>query len=533
MSDRNTVHRRLLVLLVIGLLVIPCGRATATVGPEHLEVPSQGEVALVQSAPDESTTTEFTLEEGDESLDAGENGTVDGVLTNSGSEPAFDVVLVLSPDQSEVSPRQPEIPLGDLQPGDSTEFKYPIAVPDDAESGDRQLSFVVEYRSEDGTAQRSDALTGRVTVAGQGPDFEIVDGESELVAGEEGTVLITIENEGEDVSDAIVTLQSRSSELRLGKAESDSRFVGEWETGDEQTVEYRVVTTEDALEQSYPLQVTVSYEAENGTSDRSDPLPIGVTPEGEQGFSLSNLSGGLSVGDEGAVAGTITNDGPQTASDAVVTFEPETGNLDAQETEYALGTLEPGESAPFSFPIEVSDTAEPGDRQLSFIVEYENEQGDLRRSDPLNVQVTVDERTDEFLVESQHGTVQSGDSEAVTVVVTNNGAEPVRNVDARAFADDPLTLSNDEAFVAELEPDESAALTFEVSAASGAVPNTYPLSLDFQYDEEDGETKLSDTYEVPITVTEPEGDGLPLGPIGGVALSLLFAVAVAWLWRRR
>ncbi|MFB6233454.1 MAG: exo-alpha-sialidase, partial [Haloarculaceae archaeon] len=42
-----------------------------------------------------------------------------------------------------------------------------------------------------------------------------------------------------------------------------------------------------------------------------------------------------------------------------------------------------------------------------------------------------------------------------------------------------------------------------------------PVSLDFQYDEPDGDTKLSDTHEVAVAVEPAEGDG------GGFPLPLL------------
>jgi hypothetical protein len=125
----------------------------------------------------------------------------------------------------------------------------------------------------------------------------------------------------------------------------------------------------------------------------------------------------------------------------------------------------------------------------------------------------------------------------VVIQVTNNDDRALRNVDARAFVDSPLSVDDDQAFVPRLAPNESATIRFSVSADGGALPATYPLSLDFQYETPDGESKLSDTYEVPVRVVEPEGNGLlPFTDVGvlpvvAVATVLLVGAVAVWRWR--
>ena len=68
-----------------------------------------------------------------------------------------------------------------------------------------------------------------------------------------------------------------------------------------------------------------------------------------------------------------------------------------------------------------------------------------------------------------------------------------------------LTSSDDEAFIDRLESGETETITFAISAGGSALSKSYPVSLDFQYDDADGDTLLSDTYQVPVTVEEPEG----------------------------
>jgi hypothetical protein len=114
----------------------------------------------------------------------------------------------------------------------------------------------------------------------------------------------------------------------------------------------------------------------------------------------------------------------------------------------------------------------------------------------------------------------------------------VSDVSAKLFADSPVSVSDDEAFVSSIGPGETATITFSIGAAGSATPKVYPVSLDFQYDEPDGDTKLSDTYRVPVEVTEQEGGGgilsLVSGP-GGLGLGLILVlggVAGVVLFRR-
>jgi len=100
------------------------------------------------------------------------------------------------------------------------------------------------------------------------------------------------------------------------------------------------------------------------------------------------------------------------------------------------------------------------------------------------------------------------------------------------FTDDPLSSDDNEAFAASLEPGESTTMTFTLSAAGGATIKTYPVSLDFRYDDADGDSQLSDTYRAAVTLTQG-GGGLPLGTIlVAVVVIGVIAGGVAYYRRR-
>ncbi|MFT4885686.1 MAG: putative membrane protein, partial [Natronomonas sp.] len=115
--------------------------------------------------------------------------------------------------------------------------------------------------------------------------------------------------------------------------------------------------------------------------------------------------------------------------------------------------------------------------------------------------------------------------------------ETVTDVSAKVFASQPLSMSDDEAFIDELEPGETARIPFRVSAAGNAMEKAYPISIDFQYVDESGETRLTDSYRVPVDVEEQSG-GLfgsisPAIPTVLAALGLAPLAPVALRYRRR
>ena len=77
-----------------------------------------------------------------------------------------------------------------------------------------------------------------------------------------------------------------------------------------------------------------------------------------------------------------------------------------------------------------------------------DDDGDLRTSSPLTDSVRVAPERDPFVVTVDRTNVTAGERTTVTLTVTNNRGEPVRDGRAKAFADAPLPVDDDQAFVA-------------------------------------------------------------------------------------
>lgn len=621
---RKTLSVFLVVVLVAGALPFGTGIAAAAEEP-HFQtyVP---EPRLVPGE-DQTVTLQLVNDRQDASISVRDATNVRATVKSGSTD-----IEVLSGTQF----------LGRMGEGNVTPLQVRISVPADIEGDTYRLPIRIEY--EDDGQTRTDLEYAELTVDRRAR-FEISETKTVVPVGGEGTIRLTMKNVGErDASAASVSIESTSEDVVFGQRASASRFVGEWEEDQSKTLEYDVRVTEDAAERPYMLTARVVYEDEDGKELSSREFRFGVTPLPEQQFLVENLESTLRVGQEGTLRGSIVNTGSLTATNAVVVFKPSGGSVSAADSEYAAGTIEPDDSAAFSFDVAVDSSADAGPRQFTLQVKYRNEQGDQLVSRDIDVRTTVGPQRPDFVIENVSSTLRVGsegtfegavryrgdepvssavvlfqsDSPTVTPIeteyalgrfrpgqtkqfafdteisssadagprqfsfavryrnpdnvlqtsstldvrtrvkpdtpefdveglqtnvtrgnggelrlrVTNNREETFTDISAKIYTESPLSSSDQEAFVERLEPGDSETLVFDISAGGSALTKTYPVKLDFQYDDQDGDTIISDTYQVPVRVTESSGGGgLPLPILGGVALLLI--VGGGWFYYRR
>jgi hypothetical protein len=420
--------------------------------------------------------------------------------------------------------------LGSLPDGQPVTDQFTVTVPRDIEAGTYQVPITLTYEY-DGDERETTTVYATVRVEDRA-SFSIENVSSDLSIGETGTVTLDIRNDGaHNASEANVQLQSQTDNVVFGSSASTATFVGDWTSNETKTVAVTATAPATADVGEYGVTATITYNDEDGIDRTSRPRTAGVSvgPETDR-FPFSDVDPFLRVGEEGSVAMTLTNDGDAIIN-GVITLTRTGSNVNPLATEYAFGNLDSQESTDVSFPIEVSGSAEPTPRQFSFTISYETRDGDDRTAGPVTVRATIEPERDQFTIEPVDADVEAGGSDSVTVEVTNNGDTTVSNVNAKIFANDPLSTADDEGYIESLEPGESTEVTFGVAAAGSAREKTYPLSMDFQYDS-NGDSKLSKTYQVPVTVTVSESDDLTtVALVGGVAI-VIVAIAAFWYWRR-
>ena len=432
------------------------------------------------------------------------------------------------------------IPVGDVRTAASpVSVPLDVTVPDDVPDGRYEVEATARYRYtfeiipefNDHKDRRGIEDFDLTIVVDDGARFAVLETDTDAQVGGSGDVTVTLTNVGDETAhDAVVSGTTTAPGVRLGEGGGQS-FVGDWAPGENRTVTFDSSVGASFGGGAYALSSTVDYRDPNGIEETAAPARAGVVPIPEQSFSLGNVSGTLEVGYSGTVSGTLTNEGPVDVENAVLVADSGSDRVSLGESRYALPTIPAGESTDFSFDADVSGSADPGPRQFRFTTEYDNGDATLTVEETRRVEVAP--RQPEFELAVENATVPAGETRRVNATITNRRPETLSSINVGLYADSPLTAVNDEAFVEGLEPGESASIWFEVSAAQSASVEEHPIEIDFRYDDERGNDRISDVTQVPVTVTPATDDGG--APVGLIAVGALLVVAAAGgaVWYRR
>jgi hypothetical protein len=442
---------------------------------------------------------------------------------------------------------------GSMGPGAATEFGFDLEI-GDAEPGTYTVPVEVSYRHaraviyEGSTSAPSETeyvwldkertvdLTIRIE---ETSTFEIVSDETnELFAGDTGSMAFTIKNTGTQTArNATVRLTSRASGLYFGSPATPSTengvFVESLEPGETERVSVQVGTTDDVSSGTYPVDAVVAYRNEMDIGTESDALTVGVRVRPERTFAIEGLETRSFRVDESEarISGRVVNTGPAVAQNVVVRMG-EQGVVTPTNGEAAVGTLAPEESAPVSFTVAIPDSAEPGSNSFAFEVEYENADDDVRTApNPVRKTLAIGPERDRFEVTDVSTSVTPGGTAELSADVRYVGDDPISAVNAKLFTSDPLSSSDDGAFLGRMQSGDTTTATFRISATSDALPKQYDASMQVRYEESDGDTEFTDSMAIGVGVDEPSG-GPPVLPIAVGAVLVLVIGGGVWYRRR-
>lgn len=448
-------------------------------------------------------------------------------------------------EDSPINVQTGQVSVGNFPVG-GTEKTVSITVPEDTEPGTYELPVDYEYShtrlvryGPSGPTEGSDSTRTKtssiIIEVEEDARFEIIQTNTTAQVGSDSDISYTLRNTGSEIAKgASVNVESQSSSLTFESGDTSSTAsVGDWQPGEVRTVTYTAALESDAAVRGYSVNLAVNYNNIDGISQTSDSITTTVQSIPDQSFTLTDVESQLRVSEDGNLVGTVRNDGPLTARNVVVQYAGDDQSVIPIEQSTSVGTLNSGDSANFSLPIAISSEANSGLRSLDMEVQYRNDEGEKRSFEDLAVDAEIAPERDRFDVAIENRTIQAGGTRTVDVAVTNNLNEVASDVEVRLFANDPLDTGNtDTGYVQSLAPGETKMVTFELTTTGSATAgSTYPISLDFRYDDTDGDSHLTDTYRVPIDVTESEEGGLPL-PIIAVAL-LIIATGALVVYRRQ
>jgi len=289
--------------------------------------------------------------------------------------------------------------VGDIRGTGSVTVKVNAKILNNATEGRYELPLTIQYKylaSDDQEASENILFVYKpvtrtvplVVKIRPRVDIEVLESIPEnLNVGMEGFLNIRIKNIGsEDGKQATVKITRNGASPVIPT--DNSVFIGDFLSGGVVTCRYKVAVSGNAEKQTYPVDVTVTYQNKEGTIITSSPYTLGVPVGARTEFVVTSEPPRVTTGSKGVILVDYRNAGDTTVYSAqarITTVEPFSSKDD---TAY-LGDLKPGETATARYGISVNDAALPREYSLDSEVRYRDTLSNSQISDTLKVKVEV------------------------------------------------------------------------------------------------------------------------------------------------
>lgn len=208
-----------------------------------------------------------------------------------------------------------------------------------------------------------------------------------LNAGTEGYIDLKIQNTGsENGSKAIVRI-TRNGDSPIVPVDN-SVYIGDFPTGGTVDCRYKVAVSDSAKSQTYPVDVKVDYQDDEGDFVTSRTDTIGVPVGDKISFEIVSPPNEMHPGNKKTISVTYKNTGDTeiySAQARISAVDPFSSNEDIAY----LGDIKPGESAVANFVISVDRAATIKEYGLDSEIRYRDALDNTYISDIMKVPVDV------------------------------------------------------------------------------------------------------------------------------------------------
>jgi len=209
-----------------------------------------------------------------------------------------------------------------------------------------------------------------------------------LNVGSGGYLNLTIQNVGsEDGKKATVKL-FRNGQSPIIPTDS-SVFVGDFPRNGIVTCRYKVAVSGNAAQQTYPVDVAVTYENRDGDIVTSATDTVGIPIGGKLTFSVTSAPARVSPGSDNVITVEYKNNGDTTAYYSQARISVVDPFTSSDDTTY-VGDLKPGETATARYQIHAGDATEIKTYMLDAEIRYRDALDNSQVSDTFKVPVLVE-----------------------------------------------------------------------------------------------------------------------------------------------
>ncbi len=125
--------------------------------------------------------------------------------------------------------------------------------------------------------------------------------------------------------------------------------------------------------------------------------------------------------------------------------------------------------------------------------------GIMNQNQTLKVKV---KKQADFEITKTTGSLLPGNENIIEITIKNTGEKEAKDVKAIINPSDPISTTDDKAFLYNLEPGSLATAKYMIKADSKAVPKSYSMDTVLRYETLEGDIKYSSTLQAPVEVKE-------------------------------
>jgi hypothetical protein len=351
------------------------------------------------------------------------------------------------------------------------------------------------------------------TVVRGSPDLDVQPQDSQYEPGADGTLDLTISNDGtieEDNQTHPEEAIDRATEARSVQAEvtdtggtpitveSGPQSLGTIESGENTAASFDIVVDDDAEPGSYEVGVTLDYqdadpvrysrneadtlEYNETINDRQEIVYVDVEVEEQPEFAIQNVDHAVQIDESGNLTVDLENVGTEDVTDAVVTANAPDQDISlgtgGTASDRYVGDWGANEDVQLTYRLTASDAAVAEPYPITFDVQYTDSEGQDAQT-TLETSITPQGRQ-QYVIEGVSHDISIGDSDILTVAVRNTGPKDVENASVTIAANDPAITfeqgsGTTETFVGNWNAGETKQLQIRTAVGDEAVEREYAL----------------------------------------------------------
>jgi hypothetical protein len=195
--------------------------------------------------------------------------------------------------------------------------------------------------------------------------------------------------------------------------------------------------------------------------------------------------------------------------------------IEVKSVSQQIGSIKSGENAlaPVKFDIKINKKAKAGEYNLYLNLSYDY-QKNVQIMDPNAIAQTYDvnrwygmmaqsqtlkvkvKNKADFEIVNTTGSLYPGGENVIDIVIKNTGEEEARDVKAIINPADPLSTTDNMAFLSAIAPGNTTVAHVKIKADGAAVPKIYGVDTVLKYETPEGDTNYSDIMEAPVEVKQ-------------------------------